>query len=294
MPRPKNSVLRARAAISKRWSGTAPANEDTAAREDSGQSPTSSDNDIYVFDSEIDLNDDALNVAKYVVLKWKAGAKPKRPAVYQKNSRTTKWRKSKMIAERTASVSNCRRITDILPKTEELDNSPDDSLSEEDDIVVPPSCSISEALAAVSRCCSVSVNQNNERRLKSLTKYDYIRYLSLSRFFQLVKRGKPKIEASLEAASLFPAKSPGYQARSIRKWAQHFLETRSLPVHRQGRHIKTKSLNYDEDVARECRRYLKSQVNISITSHSFADWIKNHLHLKVDLPIPVSVSENRN
>ena len=274
-----------------RWSATAPVNADTAAHDESEQQQGSSDDDVYVIESDIDLDDDVLEVAEDVVLKWQAGAKPKRPAVYQKDSRTTKWRKSKMIAERTASVANCRRITDFLPKAPELGNFSDDSLSEEDCEVVPRSCSIAEALSAVSKYCPVSVNQENERRLKSLSKYDYLRFLSLSRFFHLVNSGKKKVEASLEAASLFPANSPGYQARSIRKWAQHFLETQSLPVHRQGTHIKTKSMIYDEDIARECRRHLKSQVNDSISAHSFADWIKNHLHLQVDLPRPVSISE---
>ena len=241
MPRPKKSVLRARVTILTRWSATAPANADTATHDESEQPQTSSDDDAYVIESEIDLNDDSLELAEDVVLKWKAGAKPKRPAVYQKDSRTTKWRRSKMIVERTASVSNFRRITEFLQKAQELDNSPDDSLSEEDCEVVPPSCSIAEALYAVSQYFSVLVNHDNERRLKSLTKYDYFRYLSISRFFQLVNSSKQKFESSLEAASLFPAKSPGYQARNIRQWAKHFLETRSLPVHRQGKHIKTKS-----------------------------------------------------
>ena len=199
-------------------------NADTAAHDESEQQQGSSDDDVYVIESDIDLDDDVLEVAEDVVLKWKAGAKPKRPAVYQKDSRTTKWRKSKMIAERTASVANCRRVTDFLPKAPELGNFSDDSLSEEDCEVVPRSCSIAEALSAVSKYCSVSVNQENERRLKSLSKYDYLRFLSLSRFLHLVNSGKKKVEASLEAASLFPANSPGYQARSIRKWAQNFLK----------------------------------------------------------------------
>lgn len=291
MPRSKKSVLQARAAILSRWSATAPANADTAAQNDCEQPQTSSDDDVYVIESEIDLDDDAMELAENVVLKWKAGAKLKRPAVYQNDSRTTKWRRSKMLAERAASVANCRRITDFLPKAQEQDNSPDDSSSEEDCEVAAPLCSIAEALSAVSERCSVSVNRDNERRLKSMTKYDYLRYLSLFRFFHLVNSGKMKVEASFEAASLFPAKTPQYKARSIRKWAQHFLEKQSLPVHHQGMHVKTKSLIYDEDVARECRRYLKSQICDSITAHSFADWIKNHLHLKVDLPRPLSISE---
>ena len=95
--------------------------------------------------------------------------------------------------------------------------------------------------------------------------------MSLSRYFQLIKSGKRKVEASLDAAALFPDKFARYQARKIRQWAHHFLETRYLPTNRQGKHIKTKSLIYEDDIAMQCRRFLKSQINDSITAHSFTN-----------------------
>lgn len=296
MPRSKNSVLRSRAAILKRWSNAASANGNDTACLDSA--PESSDDDVYLNESDDEVSQNVLNQAENLNLKWKPGATPKRPASYQKDSRTTKWRRSKMMAERVASASDCQRITDFLHKVQKPvvfeDNSskgPNDSSSEDETDEPPPLCSIDEAIASVAAFCSVSVNRDHERRLKSLAKYDYIRYMSLLRFFQLTKNGKRRVEASIDAASLFPDKSSRYQAKKIRKWAQHFLKTQSLPEHRQGKHIKTKSLIYDEDIANECRRYLKSQVNDSITAHSFVQWVTNQLHLKVDLPRPVSISE---
>ena len=138
----------------------------------------------------------------------------------------------------------------------------------------------------------MSVNLDNERRLGKVSKYDYVRYMSLSRYFTLIKSGKRKLESSLEAASLFSGKSQQFQARKIRKWAQHFLQTRCLPEHRQGKHIKTKSLIYEQDIAVNCRRFLKAQISDSITAMSFANWVNNHLHLEADLPRQLSISES--
>ena len=56
-----------------------------------GHPSESSDDDLYIIESEIEIDDDAVSNAEAIALKWKAGAKPKRPAVYQKDSRTTKW-----------------------------------------------------------------------------------------------------------------------------------------------------------------------------------------------------------
>ena len=115
MPPPSKRVLRLRAAASSRWSsGITPMPD--------GESKESSDDDIYIIESDIEIDDDAVSKAEAFALKWKAGAKPKHPAVYQKNSRTTKWRKSELQARREASVSDCRRITDFFSKIQQPDN----------------------------------------------------------------------------------------------------------------------------------------------------------------------------
>ena len=154
-----------------------------------------------------------------------------------------------------------------------------------------PVCSLDVALVLISPSASVSVNRTHERHLSNFTKYDYVRFMSLHRYFNLVKSGTSKMKASAEAALLFPAKSTRYQARSIRNWARYFLENRRLPNHRQGKHIKTMSLIYDEDIASHCRRYLKSQINDSITAQSFANLVKDILHLETDLANSVLISE---
>ena len=85
-----------------------------------GESKEPSDDDIYIIESDIEIDDDAVSKAEAFALKWKAGAKPKQPAFYYKNSRATKWRKSELQARREASVSDCRRITNFLRRYNNL------------------------------------------------------------------------------------------------------------------------------------------------------------------------------
>ena len=176
MPPPKKRVMRLRAACLKRWSAPASQNASPVAPSGEFLPADSSDDDVYVYESDIEVADDAVDSAETIVLKWKEGAKPNRSAVYQKDSRTTKWRRSKERAQRVASVAGCRRITDFLPKILKSDVSgvnsidcPSDSSSDDDNSGVGYSqCSIDEALTAVASYCSVSVNRNHERRLGSL------------------------------------------------------------------------------------------------------------------------------
>jgi hypothetical protein len=266
-----------------------------------GHPSESSDDDLYIIESEIENDDDAVSNAEAIALKWKAGAKPKRPAVYQKDSRTTKWRRSKQQAQRVASASDCRRITDFIPKTQQhgnveivsLEVNSQEMSSDEDSIADDSAgCSVNEALSILLSMSTVSINLVNERRLDKVSKYDYVRYMSLTRYFTLIQSGKRKIQSSIDAASLFPGKSQRFQARKIRKWAQHFLRTRRLPEHRQGKHIKSKSLIYEEDIAGHCRRFLKAQISDSLTARSFANWVNDKLHLVADLPRQLSISES--
>jgi hypothetical protein len=140
---------------------------------------------------------------------------------------------------------------------------------------------------------SVSVNQSHERRLEAVTKYDYVPYMCLCRYFTLIKSGERAMKASVGASALLPDKSVQYQARKILKWAQHLLKSCRflkwaqhllkscrLPEHRQGKHIKVQSLIYEEDIASKCRRSLKSQINDSIIAQSFAFWVKTIFILK--------------
>ena len=74
-------------------------------------------------------------------------------------------------------------------------------------------CSVNEALSILSSMSTVSINLVNERRLDKVSKYDYVRYMSLTRYFTLIQSGKRKIQSSIDVASLFPGKSQQFQAR---------------------------------------------------------------------------------
>jgi hypothetical protein len=117
-----------------------------------------------------------VNRAKKLILKWKDGAKLKRPAAYTKDSRTTKWRKMKQQAKRAASAANYHLIAifcsgTIIFADESADYQSDSSSDEDQDNINFSNISVEKAIELVVAYLSVSVNQSHERRLGVVTKY---------------------------------------------------------------------------------------------------------------------------
>jgi hypothetical protein len=66
---------------------------------------------------------------------------------------------------------------------------PGDSSSDEDqDNINFSNISVEKALELVVAYVSVSVNQSHERRLGAITKYDYVPYICLCRYFNQIWR----------------------------------------------------------------------------------------------------------
>ena len=49
-----------------------------------------------------------------------------------------------------------------------------------------------------------------------------------------------------------------YTARLIRKWANNYIKTRTIPTSKRGQHQKVKSILGDEDVKMKIMGYLRS------------------------------------
>jgi hypothetical protein len=300
MPPPKSNVSRLRAIAAQRWADNKARDSPmTLPATNTGAPATDSDDELYLVDSDKELIEDGMAVecANLFILQWKEGTRLKRPPVYLKDSERTRRRRKKFKAQREASVADCRSITSFFsPANLELDANQSVVIPEDNSThPVPTSCSafaitLEQALQKVGSLAAVSVNRQHENRQSNITKYDFMRYTSLLRYFSSLKSGKRAMESSLDAAELFPNQSKSYTARKIRKWAEFYLQNQALPDHSQGKHIKTKSLIFDEDIASKCRQFLKKQINDAITGQSFAHWIHNNLHLEVDLPRPVQIS----
>jgi hypothetical protein len=298
MPPPKSRVARLRAIAAQRWADSRAPLSSSASADAAAEDVTSgSDDEVYLLDSENDIvvSDVAIQQANSIVLEWKQGAKPKRPAVYLKDSERTRRRHKKLKAQMAASVSGCLSITSFFshayfPAAAVLlhENVADGCASDSEGSPIS-AFTLDEALEKIGPVVAVSVNRSHENRQSNMTKYDLIRYKCLLRYLSLLKSGKRPMEASMQVADLFPDRSQNYTARKIRKWAEFFLQNRCLPGHSQGKHIKIKSLVFDEDVASKCRQFLKKQINDAITGQSFAHWINNNLHIEADLPRLVGI-----
>ena len=87
--------------------------------------------------------------------------------------------------------------------------------------------------------------------------YDTMQQIAVRLYLDQLLEGKGKMDASETAVLVFPD-GRSYKARLIRLWANLILRGEELPVDRRGRHPKSKSLIYDEDVKSQCLDFLRS------------------------------------
>jgi hypothetical protein len=107
-----------------------------------------------------------------------------------------------------------------------------------------------------------------------------------------MRKKQPLIKSSEEIANcLYPEMNKERRGRSIRIWAQYFLENHRLPKVYQGRNIKTKSVIADENTQNIRRQWLRSQKSDAISGKGFSDWINDHLHHEIGLSASIEISE---
>jgi hypothetical protein len=110
----------------------------------------------------------------------------------------------------------------------------------------------------------LSVSEFNKKRAI----FEYLRRLD--------DDGKGKVKASKEAAQLVFIESAPYRARTIRYWANYWLQNNHFPISRQGKHQKTIRLIDDEDIAEECHTWIRSQGG-KTTPLKFKEFIEEKL-----------------
>lgn len=136
-------------------------------------------------------------------------------------------------------------------------------------------------------------NVTQQRRLqKSTNEWQFMCLLALRQYFQKLQQDSGRIRISEDISKyLFPDRNCVHQGRLIRKWADYYLNTGSIPESRQGRFVKIRSLIADDDVQRILKAYIRAESSNALTSCSLASWVKENLHQKTNLANPVIISE---
>jgi hypothetical protein len=262
---------------------------------------SSSSEEIYYLSSDLSEND--LNDWEKNFLEWNAKAEKKKlRAVYNGDSRTTEWRRNKMKQAREASVKNVPKISSFFKKddfspvfdSEQGQKRNGCLFSEEMATEIHDSMTIEQAIFALTELTNITSNAKQAKKSANVSKFDLIRYMAILSYLKIQQCDKNvgKMKASRDvAAALFPKRKMNGTSRRIRQWAQQYLEFQTLSEHRQGKHVKTKSLIEDEDVKAACRSWLRSQQADSITALSFSKWVCENLWHVCELPRPVSISE---
>jgi hypothetical protein len=149
---------------------------------------------------------------------------------------------------------------------------------------------------AIATLKSMNLDVNNTKKqtgCKNISVFDSLRLLAVLRFLQMLKDNpRNKVRASGAVADVMFRKSgASYRARTIRDWADHYLVHLELPLLRQGKYQKTKSLNDDEDVKTACLSFLRSIPAERRNADSFQRWIISDLRSDICIDYDLSVSK---
>ena len=252
-----------------------------------------SDSDNYDWqDDEILEEDEIQNAWSNVELIWKAEAGQGFRKPYTGDSRATHYRRQAVNRSRIAIAAKCKPITEFFKSSRNHSSSSDICPAP---IPLTQEQLVEKALASLDTNIRVVNNHALEKKLASVSKFDHVRLIAIKRYLELIKSGKPKVESSLQVASVLfstrPNRSMVHRARKIRNWAQFYIATNELPSLKQGRHQKTSTLIDDENVQNACKTWLRSQPPDSLCARSFSRWVGSSLHLELDFPAPVMISE---
>ena len=120
---------------------------------------------------------------------------------------------------------------------------------------------------------SAYINQNIVRQ-ESRTKiepWQLLQALSVCQYFEHLKAGMGKMEASFEVARTYYKSQTiwSYKGRSIRLWADYYLANYSFPVFKQGQHSKVESVIEDADIQVAFKSLLRSMNDSDRTPLAF-------------------------
>ena len=233
------------------------------------------------------------------LIKWKDGARPSKRSAYLGSSKRTQFRKQSEKIRRIESVRDCKTIDVYFKRLNNNETCP--SETNDHGIVEPALClpssqnQIERALREISALTEISTNQYHERRLKNITKFDFIRLMAVERYLSSLNDSpNSRMSSSLKiSAELFPNGNQAWTAKNIRQWANFFLAHQELPASNQGKHQKKASIIDDDDIRLACLTWLRGTDPNQITGKTFTDWICTSLHLELDLPNPLMITERQ-
>ena len=241
---------------------------------------------VAIIDDDFDLdglsqNQELLQSRWEDLIKWNPAAEHSLRSAYTGDSRATKYRRLKEEEKRRRSVADCARIETFFAKSSAPCN--------------PPEVEVTKIEAAIAKLESLNLDANREKRRsasKEISQFDALRLLAILRYLRMLQKNtRSRIQSSELVAEVFFGKSgESYRARTIRDWAEYYLLHLDLPLLRQGKYQKTKSLIDDEDVRSCCLSFLRSTPSEKRTAATFERWINSELKKEAGIDYDLSVS----
>ena len=216
-----------------------------------------------------EVDEDIASNAVPIFLKWSNQAMKHLPGKcpYTSESRTTKWRRANEAAKRIASAHGTLPITQFFNR-----GPPTPVANDYDDGDSHIAMTLMQCLDKLSTDHVARTSSN--KKYDIVSNYDHLRYLSIQRYFLLIKDNNlGKMEASRQACLIMSSRPRDYLSRCIRVWATEYASTGVLRKSQRGMNIKIQSVIHDQDYKNQFLIILRSIKRNMRTAEAFADKI---------------------
>ena len=194
------------------------------------------------------LTDDLINRTIRLPLVWKKGADSSFRGIYNKDSRTTDWRKHKeneKAAQGSMKIDTFWKPVDKPQQQQQLEPVTKGKNDKQEAKTILESLSIQIEPALDKRSEFSKIDAFHICKLQAIYRYYY--YLS---------QGHKKGESSKKAAiDIWIKPSDDYRAKAIRFWAKEYYDFGYVSKHQQGKHAKLISLLSDESIKEAIREH---------------------------------------
>jgi hypothetical protein len=200
------------------------------------------------------------------------------------------------INTNAAAPLNAVECVSVVPESiSSPSNSPHSEISDADENAPEPR-PINQVIAKL----KWEVSQVKNKRICTLSAYEYMRHLSVLRFLEwTIEEGKPEQDASRQLAELLWEHKTGstpnsrnsinHKANLIQKWAREYRTTGELEEHAHGTHKKSSSKLAEEPVAKAARKALSKMTKPGPSA--LKDVLLNEIFPKFGIDEP-KISEN--
>ena len=223
---------------------------------------------------ELQLTDELIDRTLQLPLLWKEEADNSIRGVYNKDSRTTIWRKRKENEKAAQGSKKIDTFFSPIPKEKRQEQEPEQEQEQHIEPVTEEK-NDTKAIDSILKSLSTEIQPALDRysRFNKEDAFHVCKMQAVYRYYYYLSQNYTKRESSKKAAiDIWIIPSDDYRAKAIRYWAKEYADFGYISKHQQGKHAKVVSLLSDESIKESVISHF---IKVKVEKRTLPDLLKH-------------------